>query len=485
MNTFCEMKDVLKITNPKIISFYQSNPHINFESVNMALIDILEQNNICKAEQIETILSCSQEEPKIKEIECFLTNLNDAMNRLIHTLSSKFVTIKSEYIRDFKSISNEADCRDMLHKTNQHFFDKSCSLLSAVNHLRFSNTNEKVKVMSNQFNKILTTNTEQIFANTNKPRNIEDYIQNFESNSTHMIHAIIKLLSECLSAYDSRVKAAIESIKRREDPSFSNYYKLIYELNDILHQKPSNTENAGEFEQLLSRTFSTASIIKEPEEENEYTLIREDKPAVFIETHDIREHNIGVSDVKAFIKRAIEKNMNGILVSQYTGITSKPNYHIEIHNNIVVVFLHKMLYSSEMVQIATDMIDTLSSKLTDFCSLSKNKYSIPKDILDNINREYQQFISQKEAIVTAFKDHHKRLLVQLDDMRFSTLDKYLSTRYSSCKKQGYTCDLCNNFNVGTLKGLAAHKRGCVRKLNKPLVDESDFQLKPIVTIAAT
>ena len=490
MNMRCEMDlypDLLKITNPKIISFYQSNPHINFESINLVLIDILQQNNICKTDQIETVFTCL-EEPKIKEIETFLTNLNESMNRLIHIISSKFVTIKSEYILDFKSISTELNSREMLQNTNKLFFVKLWSLLSTINNLRFSNTNEKVKVMLSQFNKILSTNTEQIFTNTNKNRNIDEYIQNFESNSTHMIHAIVKLLSECVSSYDARVKSVIETIKRREDPSFSNYYKLIYELNDILHQLPNkieNMENTGAFEQLLSKTFSTASIVKEPEE-NQYTLIREDKHDIFIEIHDIREHNISISDVKMFIKRAIEKNMNGILVSQYTGITSKPNYHIEIHNNIVVIFLHKMMYSPEMIQIATDMIDTLSSKLTDFCSFSENKYSIPKDILDNINREYQQFILQKETIVSAFKDHHKRLLAQLDDMRFSTLDKYLSTRYSSCKKQGYNCDLCNNFNVGTLKGLAAHKRGCVRKMNKPLhLNDTELNLKPMISTIDT
>jgi hypothetical protein len=476
-------QDVLKITNPKIISFYESNPHIDFETVNLMIIDILQKNSNCKLDNIEnTILY--PEDSKIKEIDNFITNLRDSIGKLIHVISSKYIGIKSEYIRDFKSVSKESDPRELLHQTNQIFFEKSCSLLSVAYHLRFSNINEKVKVMLTQFNKILTSNTEQIFAKptTTSSRNVEEYINNFESNSTHMIQAIVKLLSECLTSYELRVKNAIDSIKRREDPSFSNYYKLIYELNDTLHQLPNtaeDTESAGVFEQLLSRTFTTASISRESGA-NEYILSREDKPEIYIETQNVREHNIGVSDVKRFIKRAIEKNTNSILISQYTGITSKPNYHIEIHNKIVVIFLHKMLYSQDTIQIATDMIDALSSKLTDFCSLSNSEYSIPKDILDNVNREYQQFILQKETIVTAFKDHHKRLLSQLDDMRFSTLDKYLSTRYSSCKKQGYNCDLCNNFNVGTLKGLAAHKRGCARKLNKTSLIDDCMEKKPAI-----
>ena len=122
------------------------------------------------------------------------------------------------------------------------------------------------------------------------------------------------------------------------------------------------------------------------------------------------------------------------------------------------------------------MIDALSSKLTDFFFSSENKYSIPKDVLDDVNREYQQFIVQKETLLSVIKEQHKRVITQIDEMRFVSLDKYLSTRYSSCKKQGFTCDLCNLFNVGTLKGLAAHKRGCARK-HQPIIVEQALLCK--------
>lgn len=320
----------------------------------------------------------------------------------------------------------------------------------------------------------MSANTEQIFAKIGCPIKIEEYINNFDANSTHMIQAIVQLLSDALVNYETRARKMADSIKSSEDPSFTVYYKLIYELNDIIHQLPSqNNDEAISFENLLSQAFPTASITSE-HDSNEFQLIRDNKSTIYIETHENRDNNIGVSDVKRFIKRTTENNSNGILVSQYTGITSKPNYHIEIHSNIVVVYLHKVQFSSETLQKATDMIDAISGKLTEFSSLSENKYSIPKEILDGVNREYQQFILQKEAIITGFKEHQKRILSQLDDMRFSTLDKYLSTRYSSCKKQGYNCDLCNSFNVATLKGLAAHKRGCIRKMalsdNLVLVD---------------
>jgi hypothetical protein len=448
---------LLKITNPKIIAFYQANTHIDFEAVNLSLLDILQKSGSIKS--LETVLY--QDDHKSKELESFLSTMRDGIRKLIQSISSKFIIAKSEYIREFKTASLEKDPRELIYKSNQLFFENIRSGLSAILRLRVSNIAEKTKMMLHQFNKILTANTDQIFSKMDIPIKVDEYIQNFESNSTHMIQAIVQLLSECLTSYESRVQ---DSIKTREDPTSTFYYKLIYELNDIGHQLPNiEDENTVSFEHLLSQTFPTASITTESDS-NIFNLSREDKPAIYIETHENHNYNIGISDVKQFVKRAIEKNTHSILVSQYTGITSKPNFHIEIHNNIVVIYLHKLSYSSETLQIATDMIDSISGKLTEFCSLSENKYSIPKDILDDVNREYQQFILQKETIMSGFKEQQKRLLAQLDDLRFSALDKYLSTRYSSCKKQGYNCDMCNNFNVGTLKGLAAHKRGCARKL---------------------
>jgi len=478
--------DSIKITNQQIIAFYKSNPHINFESINISIINILQQFRNGQMLELDDVSShssfSSPDQQKIKELDLFLLNVSESIRQLITTISCKYIGIKSEYMRDFKSASVETGPKELFEKTNQFFFEKTCSLLSIAISIKCFNIADKTKIILQQFNKILIANTEQIFSkNTNDKSAIysktEEYLNNFESNSAHMIQAITQLLSECLVGYESRAKRVIEMLNRREDPSFALYYKLIYELNDLLHQLPKSNEDGEKFEHVLSRQFPTASIGRESETvENEYFLHRENKPAIFIETHSIREHNISTSNVKRFLKRVEERSTNGILISQYTGITSKPNFHIEIHNNIVVIYLHNLTSFPENIQIATDMIDSISNKLTDFCSISDNKYSIPKDVLDSVNREYQQFILQKEMIISGFKDQQKSLLAKLDDMRFSTLDKYLSTRYSTNKKQGYNCELCNNFNVGTLKGLAAHKRGCARKMQREYPESTDINV---------
>jgi hypothetical protein len=54
MSEFFFAHSLLKITNPTIISFYQSNPHIEFEAGNILLVDILQKSGSIKP--LETII---------------------------------------------------------------------------------------------------------------------------------------------------------------------------------------------------------------------------------------------------------------------------------------------------------------------------------------------------------------------------------------------------------------------------------------------
>jgi len=91
-------------------------------------------------------------------------------------------------------------------------------------------------------------------------------------------------------------------------------------------------------------------------------------------------------------------------------------------------------------------------------SLAKNKKLVEK------NNEYQLFLSQKNALFEVFKESQKKVFAQIDEIRFPSLDKFLSTKYAApIQKPGLKCDLCKLFNANNLKALAAHKRGCARK----------------------
>jgi len=475
--------DFLKITNSKIIEFYRCNPNISFEVVNLLVLEILQTGAIQQSNgeisiRSDPIVSAFHEKHRIDELTTFLTSLREVINQQIQHISSDYIIAKTEYVQELRAIlfRNDGNAKQRIQENNGRFIER---IKFAISGLRVTSIADKTQLMIRQFQKILTANSESIFNSDEICSKEKEYVTNFESNTTHMIQAIIQLLSDCLAEKERQLESLIASLKRREDVNSAAYYKLIYECNDLLHQLHTKSDNT--FDRVISNTFPTASITNESVANgpDKYVVLRDDKPTIRIESHNIKNRNVGLSEIKSFLKERIS---HGIMISQHTGITTKPNYHIEIHNHFVTVYIHQLEHSAEKLQIAVEMIDVLSAKMGDFCVATENKYSIPKEVLDDVNREYQQFIIQKEAIMSMVKEQHKRLLGQLDDIRFNSLDKYLATRYSSCKKQGYTCDLCNIFNVGTLKGLAAHKRGCARKIGTSIlpIKSEDILLKKLL-----
>jgi ABC-type Zn uptake system ZnuABC Zn-binding protein ZnuA len=232
----------------------------------------------------------------------------------------------------------------------------------------------------------------------------------------------------------------------------------------------SQTFHNNQLSSVLTKMYNSAEINVQSSSLNSGSILlkRLRKPNILIENKDISE-NVSIDDINNFIQLIEEHNCNGIFISQNSGISTKKNYQIDIVNKNIVVFLHNVEYCSLKISNAVDIIDNLSMKFRLFKEEYKtDDISIPKELLDTINKEYQLFISQKNAVVDILKENQKKVISQLDEIRFPCLDKFLSTKYSlQIQKPGLKCDVCKAYNANNLKALAAHKRGCNRKhINK-------------------
>jgi hypothetical protein len=457
---------IIKITNPEVIAFYEKNPHIQVDTVNLLLIELLKTTGPLSAIIPSVKLPGKESFQTTELIEC-QSKLKDVIHNLSKTIISQYIDAKTEYINEFKTIEwAYSDAKDTLMENNTRLITRMETIFSPLSKIK-SHFCEKSTNIQRQFHKIINANIESIISKDAKII-AKEYINNFETNSTHMVQTIQQLLLDYLSAKDEQIDKTMQLLTQNDESASQSYYKIFYEINDVLHQFKSR-DTSYPFETLISQIFSTASI---SQEDPGIIIHRENKPVIYVENYAIKDRNVNNLEIKSFLKTTQEKVNHGILISQFTGITSKPNFHIEIQNNRVLIYIHQMEYSADKLQIAVDMIDSISDKLLDFYSNAETKYSIPKEVLDDINREYQSFVLQKETISNALKDNYKKIIAQIDEIKFASLDKFLSTRYSCCKKQGFTCDICNNFHVGTLKGLAAHKRGCNRKLTRDSSDKT-------------
>lgn len=463
------MTSVIEITNPKICAFFNLHTHLNIETLILQQIDIIEKNPLLTSSNIP---HCSVHNSfQINELKTSLANLKEAIAAINKSVLFLFFQHKTQYVNEFKTIYMSNNVCGLL-ENNGRFVAKINQLI--YSHIpeyylknKYPQLHDKIAVIVRQFHKIINTNIETIFAKNDITSLHSEYISNFEINSSHMIQSIQQNLNEYFAGKSDVANKLMNDLAANVDSAAINYSRLNYELNDFVHNiKKYNSYNENQFETMISQIFPTSAVsnVVSTEEMNSVLLTRENgKSPLSICGYLHKDRNINAEEIKEFNKSLQTTNSHGILISQYTGITSKPHFYIDINVRNITIYLHNQQFSDEKLKIAADIIDNIHSKLSELIVSPENKQTISKDVLDDINREYQTFITQRESLIGFIKDTHKKMLAQVGDIVFPSLDKYLASRYSCYKKQGFNCDICGTFSVSTLKGLAAHKRGCTRK----------------------
>jgi hypothetical protein len=271
----------------------------------------------------------------------------------------------------------------------------------------------------------------------------------------------IKVDSSYISASEDRTNTIIKEGQNRLLNEFT------HALSKFKDEEKSQPVIDKKIANLLTKLYSTSEV-QTKRSDGLVVLKRQGRPNILFENSDI-ENNVTADEIQSFTLLVDEYNCNGIFLSQQSGISTKKNYQIEIHNNNILVYVHQAEYNPCRIETAVDIIDQLSNKIRQFKHSGGDDCTVPKDVMDTINNEYQLFLSQKNAVIEVFKESQKKVLAQVDEIRFPTLDKFLATKYSApIQKPGLKCDLCKSFSGNNLKALAAHKRGCIRKNgNKP------------------
>jgi hypothetical protein len=312
--------------------------------------------------------------------------------------------------------------------------------------------------------------------------------------SSMMMQNLQQPIYTIIKASEERLNSQITLLKDNSSSQFTIQNKLIGELTHALENirkiNVADIQCSLKLDVILNKLYNTADI-RNLKDENRYMnryartidtntetvsttnadkiiVKRPQLSKILIYNVDI-DRNINTDEIRDFIATLEENNCHGVFISQKSGFLSKPNFHIETHNKLIMVYVHTCGYSPDKIKNAIDIIDNLSIKLREFNGEQVNEFVVDKPILDEINKEYQFFINQKDMVLNCMKDYQKKMFSQMDDFKFPSLDKYLSTKYTtSPHKPGFKCDLCKMFNANNLKALAAHKRGCSRK--QPIVN---------------
>lgn len=225
-----------------------------------------------------------------------------------------------------------------------------------------------------------------------------------------------------------------------------------------------NTESQN-LEFILNNLNPTSSVINNTDNTIccDYIIKNNNNTTVLIENKTIEE-NISHIVLDLFNQNCQTLNANGILMSQYTGIVGKDDFEIDITaQSNVIVYMHKVNYNENSIRLALNIINkTHEALLSVKDSVS---HIVSEDTLKHIKTEYQQFVNDKSEIQASIKHINKKV----ENVKFNNLSDYLSGHFTQVDKPKlYKCTLCTIYTSNTLKGMAAHKRGCKKKFPEPI-----------------
>ena len=293
---------------------------------------------------------------------------------------------------------------------------------------------------------------------------IKEYINNFEMKSSMLLQNAQQPIYSFLSSSEDRLQQSISSIKK-ETSLDDESRTILKDISNMLSRLPEHICNEDALSKKLTKLYNTADIrnVLCDDEKQQVLMKRFRKPTTFFQLVS-QDENVNNEQITEMLACLSEQNCNGILLSNHSGFSGKKDFHIDIHNNNIIVYIHNFAKNEDKLQMAIHIVDGFISRMNEISNVNTTGVHITQDLLEKINNEYQLFISQKTAVIDLLKENQKKVINQMDEIKFPCLDKYLSTKFSApVATCGLKCDVCKNYSANNLKALAAHKRGCLRK----------------------
>ena len=482
----------ITLDNHKIWSFYNNNPGVDIETANLFFIEFFETifNHTTKTNtninsQILSFMSDSKKQ--IDVLQNHIVTVSESVQKISTDLSRdillQFGNLKREYIDDVRniistnSLTNNEKISSIFDKNNDILVNKTTVLLNDIVPKNNELYNKQIQSTFNDFHKQISNDTRALLQDVGGQKTMTDFVTNFETKYTSMLQNIQQPLYTLLIASENRINQSINGLKESTLPSQT---KLIDDLGEFLgkYKNSSSKGKCGEqrLNSLLNELYSNSEITDTTgiKASGDFIMKRVNKPTVLFENKEY-DYNIPKDEVQKFIRDIENQNTSGVFISQYSGITFKDNFQIDINKGNVLVYIQYCEYTPDKIRLAVDIIDNLSEKIADIVT-DEDTNTISKEMLDDINDEFHRYVSQKEGLIMVLRDFNKKMTAQIDDIQFPTLDKYLAQKYASAKARCLVCDICGEFIARNKQSLSAHKRGCAKTNCKPPSDPIIFNV---------
>jgi hypothetical protein len=488
----------LKTSNLRILEFYNKYENLSFETLNLTIIDLYEDiikningdmNKIINNDILLTLKNQVNEMKIIKEeiknsneISKLTTNniimdihsIKDIINKLngeiVSNITSKIYEMKQMYIDDVKSISNNSNNEfyikftESIEKNNNIIIDKINDLFPT-----FQTNNEliisKFKLeMSKEIDNIRSS----IVENKNEI-SLDKISFVMENKYNNLLLNIQQSILGYISSTENRLSQNINQLCDANNNNNINQQKINSELESFLnkHKISSSKGLLGEsmLFNVLSQTYKTAEIVNTTGmyKSADFILKRENKKDILIENKDYNQ-NVSKDELNKFFRDIDEQKINGLFISNNSGIATKNNFQIDVNDGNIIVYIHNAQYCPEKISAAIDIIDNLNYRLLELTD-TDNNFNISNELLSTINEQYQLFINKRETTINHIRETTKKTITYISELELSQLNIILSSKFAATKHNNLLCNICKLYTGNNLKSLSIHKRSCSKKNN--------------------
>lgn len=458
----------MEIHNTKVCAFYKSHPELDIENMNVWLVDILEKLQVDASQSIQStlqgqVLECVREQLfSVREVLIRLGNLREQLVGNMHNLHKDYADQVVDKVRAHQEQAREVARVEQVELTNK--------LVLATREAAEHRDDERLRLT-------IQDTLDQLMRSTSATTNpkldglalsLKEIGSTLEAKSSSTLQTMVAMLGNA----DERAQSQITTQKR-----------VLENLDEFLNRYRSSSSKGqiGEvhLEHVLNELFPSAEVrtLTSTTASCDFMLQRKGKPLVLIENKDYTT-NARPEEVAKFVRDIeTQKGAHGIFLSQRSGITSKEDFQIDLHDGAVMVFVHNTEYSPEKIRLAISLVDVLVPKLAqvaemDVCSndpLSSKTESVvlSRTLLSEIFEETREFAKQKETVINMHRQQSKQLSSAIEAFSLTRLESWLKTHFSLTHQTGFICDICNAFEVSTRRGLATHRRVCGEKRKLP------------------
>ena len=491
----------ITITNKKILDYYSKNPHIDFESMSCLLIDLLENmksdlsgalTNSITHDILNNVKDISNELSLYKNNQLFsntqlqseLLNMKEIIGKLnidiTNSVVVKLVDIKKSYIDEVKYALSSSDVavQTIIEKQNDIILNKTINVINEIVPKSQTNIYNQLELLIIKFKEEMNNNLRDI-SKKNNDFSLDKLSNILDSKYTNLITNLQQPILNYITSSEERLSLNITQMKENTQHSSFNQEKINEQLSDFLNkyntQISTNIGKLGEDKlySVLNRLYPASHIdnTSGKSKQGDFILKRNNMIDILFENKQYT-NNVPKDEVLKFIRDCNDNNYSGIMISNSSGISTKNNFQIDIHDRNILVYLHNANYNEHMIQTAVDILDYLTTALSNIDPANFNPLT-DEQLLD-INQEFQTFLNQKETVINYIRDTHKRLIQQILDIELPCMHKYLSSKFATTKTLDLRCNICNKFTGKNNKSLASHKKTCItrKKLSDSEIEEN-------------